>query len=243
MLIFFLLKFCFNFGVFCYAARFSVCKLTDPKLDDCLATNIENTLHSLKNGISDLGVRSLDPFKVPKLTIDAGNGPLNLAQHYTEVSLGGLSDVKVQKAHYDLEKKALHIESMFPKIVQLAHYIVSGRILSLPVYGNGNASLILETCKIVLDLQLEEVTRNGQKFFNMKSIVADITPKKMITHFDNLFNGNKLLGDNMNSVIKEEWAALYFDVKPSVDKNYAEVFKHYAQELFNKIPANQIFSQ
>lgn len=69
----------------------------------------------------------------------------------------------------------------------------------------------------------------------------NMTPKKMTSYFANLFHGNQLLSDNILRLINEEWETLYNDVKPSINANYASVFKKYAQVFFDKVPADSIF--
>lgn len=72
-------------------------------------------------------------------------------------------------------------------------------------------------------------------------MVVDIVPQKMKMNFENLLNGNQALADNMIEIINEEWRALYEDVKPSIVRNYADIFKRYAEKCFDKVPANKIF--
>lgn len=86
------------------------------------------------------------------------------------------------------------------------------------------------------------MSRNNEIFLKIVTFDLDIRTKKMTVNYKNLFDGNKLLADNMINLINEEWQTLYNDVKPSIDQNYARVFKDYAQKFFDKIPANKIFS-
>lgn len=93
----------------------------------------------------------------------------------------------------------------------------------------------LVNCKI----QFEEV--DNETFLKIVTFDIDMKTKKMTVNYENLFDGNKLLADNMINLINEEWATLYNDVKPSIDRSYARVFKDYAQKFFDKVPANKIF--
>lgn len=70
---------------------------------------------------------------------------------------------------------------------------------------------------------------------------VSIVPKKMTFKFDNLFNGDQRLGDEINKVLNENWESLYNDVKPGYDESFALVFKDLANRVFNRVPFNEIF--
>ncbi|XP_050315654.1 uncharacterized protein LOC126750172 [Anthonomus grandis grandis] len=172
-----------------YANGFSYCKNDDPNFDTCLAKGIEDAVKSFKSGSSELGLKPIDPLPVDKITLGSGGGAVNLVQYYDGVSVHGLTNIKVTKAHYDKSKKTLAIENVFPKLSQKGHYKVNGAILSLPVQGDGQSTLDLENCEIKLTLQLSEDTIGGEKYFKIESCKASIKVQML---FENLFNGNKL---------------------------------------------------
>lgn len=59
--------------------------------------------------------------------------------------------------------------------------------------------------------------------------------------FDNLFNGNKQLGDEMNKFMNENWLDVAKDTKPSFDETLDRVFKQNLDNLFEKVPYDEIF--
>lgn len=59
-------------------------------------------------------------------------------------------------------------------------------------------------------------------------------------NYDNLFNGEKLLGDNVLKVINENPIEVFADVKSGTESSFALVFKALAQQVFDKIPAKEV---
>ncbi|KAH1011364.1 circadian clock-controlled protein daywake [Dendroctonus ponderosae] len=228
------------FSAACYADQFTFCKVGQSGADKCLTKNIESAIRSLKNGAPEYGLISLDPLHVDKITIDA-NQTVQLVQYYTNIDLSGFSDVDVKKAHYDPGKKLLSVLGLFPRLIQVGNCMAKGKLLSLVVEGNGNSTLTLDNTEILVNIQFEDTTKDGKTFFKIKSFVMNITPKRMTSYYANLFNGNQLLSDNILKLINEEWETLYNDVKPSINENYASIFKKYGEVFFDKVPADTIF--
>ncbi|ENN77586.1 hypothetical protein D910_12438 [Dendroctonus ponderosae] len=114
--------------------------------------------------------------------------------------------------------------------VKKAHYDPGKKLLS-----------VLDNTEILVNIQFEDTTKDGKTFFKIKSFVMNITPKRMTSYYANLFNGNQLLSDNILKLINEEWETLYNDVKPSINENYASIFKKYGEVFFDKVPADTIF--
>ncbi|CAG9767571.1 unnamed protein product [Ceutorhynchus assimilis] len=221
-----------------YAGSFTFCKSSD---DGCLLKSIQSAITSLKSGNSEYGLKSLDPLRMDKMTFGAGRGPVQLVQNYDNVTLSGLSNMTVTKAHYDAQKKSLLFLANVPKVIQKGHYALDGKILALPVVGDGASTLTLENVDFIYNFQFEETKKGGQTYFKIKSLAHSIKPNHLTLNFENLFNGNKLLGDNMNKLVNEEWRAVYDDVEGNVETSYAEVYRKYAQDFLDKVPVDKLF--
>lgn len=80
-------------------------------------------------------------------------------------------------------------------------------------------------------------------YFVPRTYTARLHPAHARYHLDNLFDGNKLLGDNINRVLNEEWLTIFRDVAEGYEKAYADVFLQYSKAIFAKAPISEIFSQ
>jgi hypothetical protein len=58
-------------------------------------------------------------------------------------------------------------------------------------------------------MQYEEVKKKGKTHMKFVSGKGTFKPSSIVFHFDNLFNGDKLLGDEINRVVNENWKLLF----------------------------------
>lgn len=60
-------------------------------------------------------------------------------------------------------------------------------------------------------------------------------------YFENLFNGDKLLGDNMNRFLNENWQDILNELKPSVVEAFASIISNIVNSVFSKVSYDDIF--
>lgn len=104
-----------------------------------------------KTGYAEIGLPVLDPLRIEKLNIEqGGESPVNLKIYLKNVDMSGLSDVKFNKiegfsANYDKEKTEFRFR--YPVLNIYGPYKMEGRVLVLPVQGNGIMNLTM--CKLL----------------------------------------------------------------------------------------------
>lgn len=59
--------------------------------------------------------------------------------------------------------------------------------------------------------------------------------------FENLFNGDKALGENMNLFLNENWQDILKELKPGVTDAFAQIFSNIINGIFQKIAYSDIF--
>nr|XP_023030123.1 circadian clock-controlled protein-like [Leptinotarsa decemlineata] len=221
---------------------FKRCHFSDPNLDSCLDSTIENAFQIIGgSGIAALNLPPIDPAKFTSIVIGAGTSAVNLVQNYHDVKVIGFSKIKVKDSHYDSQKNTLEFSSLHPEIRQEAKYDINGKILVIPVFGKGDSIITLRDVTIVHTVTFEKKTKNNRAHLTVKSYDMKITIKGAHFDFRNLFNGNEKLSDNIHKVVNENWNVIYEDVREGVQKAYGEAFKLVTNEFFEKIPVDEIF--
>lgn len=61
-------------------------------------------------------------------------------------------------------------------------------------------------------------------------------------NFTNLFNGDKVLGDNMNLFLNANWRLLLDELKKPISTSFAKVFKESLNSVFEKTPYDEMFA-
>lgn len=98
-------------------------------------------------------------------------------------------------------------------------------------------SLIPDKSKILHTIHFKE---NG-KFWRIQDYGLKLAVENATFNYENLFNGNKLLGDNMLKLMNDNWNLIADDIIPGLEETYGLVFKAIGNQLFLKVPIEDIF--
>lgn len=116
------------------------CHRNDPNLKECLRNVIESFRGNLSNGIPELMVPPCEPLQIPEIHIKQNAGAIWVESQYNNVIIHGLSNFTLRDIHVDLELKELRVDMWFPVLKMTSNYIIQGKILLMPIMGNGIAS-------------------------------------------------------------------------------------------------------
>jgi len=223
-------------------SEFVPCQKANPDFKECLNKNILSAIQVLGKGVPSLKLKSIEPIFIEFANIGRGTGAVDVAQNYTNIEMHGLSKVeKIKVEKVDLDNLILEFEGYFPYLRWQAHYKASGKILLLPIYGDGESNITLINTASTHKLKGEFFTKKGNTYAKFTTYELRLNPESTQFRFDNLFNGNKLLGDNMNQVMNDNWEDLYKDVRSGYEDVIGAALQNYANKLFSRVPFDQIF--
>jgi hypothetical protein len=95
--------------------------------------------------------------------------------------------------------------------------------------------------KVVLTFTFEEYDKKGQKHFKILDKKMDLVPSLLKFKLDNLFDGDKALGDNINQVMNDNWSEVYADVKSSYEEAFSQIFSGIFSNLLGKVSVSELF--
>lgn len=111
----------------------------------CMIKVANEILSKAKQGYFELGLPIFDPLKIEKMKIEqGGDGPVNLNINLRNFELKGLSGVKVTQINgfrKDFERAKMEIRFNYPILSIYGPYKLEGKVLVLPVQGDGIANL------------------------------------------------------------------------------------------------------
>lgn len=85
------------------------------------------------------------------------------------------------------------------------------------------------------------VDKKGTKYLKLLKVEVEANPTIVKYHFDNLFNGDKTLGDEMNKVLNENWKEVFSSIKDAYIKIQEGLFFNIGSQVLNKIPYDELF--
>lgn len=128
-----------------------------------------------------------------------------------------------------------------PKITVSGDYKINGRVLVLPIQGSGKANLVFENSTMVVKYKPKVIIKKGKQYIQTDKFHLDFDTTRMRLHLENLFNGDKALGDNMNEFLNENWRDILDELKPSITYAVSEILKGIINRIFAKIPYDSVF--
>ncbi|XP_045467271.1 protein takeout-like [Harmonia axyridis] len=217
---------------------FKKCSMKDT---ECLKDAIQDALPKLENGIPNLGVPSLDPLYIGEMVIGAGANAVDVVQRFENAELIGLSKSKINDLMFDIDKGKISIKFIAPVAHLNTSYKIDGKILVLPIVGHGQGSLKLEGFQGDIEFDVEIYSKRNEKYLRAKKFTFEIVLNRVVFYMDNLFDGNKLLADNMLKVLNDNWEPLYKEVIAKYAAYYGKSLTELMNKLFAKVPISELF--
>lgn len=130
---------------------------------------------------------------------------------------------------------------MFPRLELISPYRMDGKVLILPVQGNGQSNLTLLNTESSIKFSGKPIEKNGKVYMQTDNLKFSLQPSKMIVQFGNMFNGDPLLGPTTNQFLNENWSDIYKELRPSVEAAFGKVIETLINNVFASLQYKSAF--
>ncbi|KAK4879325.1 hypothetical protein RN001_007471 [Aquatica leii] len=220
-----------------------VCHQNDPNLNECIKKSVEKIKPMLAKGIPEFDIPSLEPLQISEILIDHGSGGISLKSTYSDIKVFGPSQFKLKSVKIDLKKDRVRIKLFLPYLRVVSKYTMDGRILMMPISGKGESCGNYSDIDVTVTMQGQRINREGEEYFNIKDFYVDFALGHVTIELKNLFNGDKHLGDAMNTFLNDNWQNVVKEIKPVLEDTIAGIFKKMTNKIFGKYPLNRILPE
>jgi len=225
---------------------FKICKRGDLSvLPECLKSAIQSALPKMRNGLPDLKIGKLEPLVISSAQIGEGKGAVNVAQNYKNFKIYGISDSIVDSVNFtisdDQRSCSLNLKAHSPEYRFEADYKLSGRVLLLPVVGDGQCNVTSKNINVEIYTHGELYEKKGKDYMRATTVDIKLNPGLVTYYFGNLFNGDKVLGDRINTLLNDNWKEIYEDVREGYESLFGSVVLNYINGVYSKFPFNELF--
>ncbi|KDR22096.1 Protein takeout [Zootermopsis nevadensis] len=86
-------------------------------------------------------------------------------------------------------------------------------------------------------------TRDGKQYMVVKNPVTTSTASRSYIHLTNLFNGNELLGNQINNFLNENWKEVDKQLSPSLNVAISKIISSIIEGLTSVVPYDVIFPE
>ncbi|KAL6255418.1 hypothetical protein P5V15_013753 [Pogonomyrmex californicus] len=216
-----------------------ICQTNEPHYETCIKNSIEHLKPYLKIGVPEYNIPSLEPLKLKKLIFAPTNSIRVMA---SDINVNGASNFEINKVKLDFNTLQFLVDVALPNIQVEGTYEIDGKILLLPIRGSGpmfgNFSNCIGACKIQVAKYLDE---NGEEKIRIIDFRMKISVGKGTLKLDNLFGGEQVLGDVINSAINNNFDLFMKELLPLVEKALSDAFQNIAGNIIQQFAFAKLF--
>lgn len=128
-----------------------------------------------------------------------------------------------------------------PHLYVTGRYVVDGRVLFLPITGAGKLTGNFTNGEGFVRLKGIKKEINGQTHFVVNKLDIKIKVQSGKIFLEDLFGGDKTLGEIINKVINDNFDAFTLDLIPLIEKSLAKIFKSTGNKIFKRFTLAQLF--
>ncbi|KAJ0183389.1 hypothetical protein K1T71_001365 [Dendrolimus kikuchii] len=204
---------------------------------DCLLKITKILYAQVIKGDKDLEIPTSDPMYIKN--IDGKFSDIDYELKNTTVV--GFADCEVRKAVLAEDKNKATFNIFCPKLSLSGQYAVNGKILELPIQGEGDYKVILRGYDITIDADIKKVTRDDNTYisFTKLNLNANLT-NGIDFDVENLFGGNAQFAEPAQKFLTENWKPIADALQmPAIESYFKEIFQN-TNKYLKTIPANKI---
>ncbi|KAK9503521.1 hypothetical protein O3M35_010060 [Rhynocoris fuscipes] len=221
---------------------FKICNEKDGKLlNECIKSTMLDLKPVLAKGIPELGMPSIEPMVIDRMIMSNGQGNFKLIQTLYDLKIYGVSDYDVKEISANLQNLTFHTVMFQKKLDFDGKYEMDGQILVIPVKGKGEVTYNFTDVTTTFDTVLERYKRDGVEYVRVKNSTLTIEPQSAHSHFTNLFNGDKMLGDSTNKFLNDNWKEAFDTFRYLPETAFAKVFTVFANNIYDKFPLKELY--
>ncbi|KAL0101135.1 hypothetical protein PUN28_018766 [Cardiocondyla obscurior] len=218
------------------------CHRSDPNLNECIKQSIELLKPYLRSGIPALQIPPCEPLRIPQIEISQSSGPIFIESTYTDIEVQGGINFILKNFNMDMDNERITLELYFPRLEMNAHYNIEGKIMMLPIKGNGLAQANFTDIDVVAIIQGNHYQdqKTGEVHYRFTDLHLDFDVKQANIHLDNLFNGNTVLANATNLFLNDNWNDVKVKIKPVLEKTISGTIKTISDKIYSKFSLDTI---
>ncbi|XP_014281166.1 protein takeout [Halyomorpha halys] len=224
-----------------------VCYRDDPTrdLNECLVGSIQTLIKKISGeGIRELGLPPLDPWRVEKASVTLGSGdPFKVSMTTLDADTYGFSRIQIYDVRMSLDNPkriTLEVDFSNKKVFIEGNYEAEGSIADFPILAKGAFNLSMSDLSGTFKMKGHLVSRDGEQYLmvdraSMRPYVGNMTffmtnDNSKYPELTALFIG----------LVNQFWKSIYTETLPYAEENFDQVIRPIFNLATLKIPFNQL---
>uniref|UniRef100_A0AAR5QFK0 Uncharacterized protein n=1 Tax=Dendroctonus ponderosae TaxID=77166 RepID=A0AAR5QFK0_DENPD len=214
------------------------CSRSAKNFDQCCTERGNDALPHLLKGDSDLKLPNMLPMKLPKIDVDAGP---NIKLGFTDVDVYGLDTVKLSTFHVNFDQSTIFIVVNAQKVTLIGKYAINGKIMVLPISGNGPANITINNSEFRYTFSFKKEEKHGKEYAKIDDDNLEWKIERAHFKFDDLFNGNQQMSDNVNTFLNENDQEVLKEIGAAVIGVVKFVARTIGASVLGSSPIDELF--
>ncbi|XP_068911248.1 protein takeout-like [Tenebrio molitor] len=212
-----------------------LCRGSDPDFDKCGLRNGKEAIKHLVAGDKALRLVPLSPLKLPFIQLEnRADFQLNL----TDVQILGLDKAELIDFHADLDQHNIRTIVHLAEITVNGDLHADGRVLILPIKGDGPGSIKAYGGNYTFDFHYDLVRKDGREFAKIGKHDFSFSVKKATFDVEKTF-GDSIIGKETNKFLNENWSEVIKDFEKVIGYTIGAICKNIASSVFETVPYDE----
>ncbi|CRL01376.1 CLUMA_CG014221, isoform A [Clunio marinus] len=219
-----------------------ICRLEDPNRDECIKNSIQKFLPTLRDGIENIGIQSMDPFIYEKLSFNIQNNNLLMGKvDVKDVLNYGFSSGVIQSLESNItdEEMSINGKVFFPKMFVSGKYESNVAFNAFRFVSRGQYNVTMKDITAKWNIKSKLVDVNGEA--HMKAHYFEIIPEvgSMKFSISGLFP-DKSLNQVFSDFFTENWKIFYDEALPDIRNQWEPLVLDISNKIFSNFPFKKL---
>ncbi|XP_050498427.1 circadian clock-controlled protein daywake-like [Diabrotica virgifera virgifera] len=215
-----------------------VCQKSDPNLIQCLMAAVEDVRPFFVDGVPEYNIPKLEPLIMKDFFSEEAAG---MKITVSDVSAWGCSDYLVRSMEVDMDNHHFIVNIEIPKLRIEAHYNVDGKLVVMPIKGDGHIEINITDVTARSELMGVQFEKDGQNHLRFDKFDIEVKVGGGMARVENLFNGDKVLLGMVNDVVNKNFDMFLRELLPIIQRQLGVVFKEAANAIVERFAYEQLF--
>ncbi|XP_073848316.1 protein takeout-like [Musca autumnalis] len=215
------------------------CHRDDPDINNCIIKAVEDLRPRLATGELGEGYRSppLEPLYLDNIELSRGR---QFEAVFSDMVVKGGSNFIINKLSANATNLSFDLVLTLPRLDFTGKYFMKLNILLLNIQGRGNMRGYCENAKALVKIRGVRVPMpDGLEYVRFTRMPLKINIDVFKLHLDNLFNGDRILGDVGNTIINDNQDLYLSEIIPGLERGLSKKFL----DIANMMMANTTFDE
>lgn len=219
------------------------CARRDPGFEACALESAQETIKHIVNGDRKYKIPVIDPLEIIEIVVSKqGQQQAGIDLKFNNAKIRGLKNAIITAVRINYDKKTIGLDLDLPWINLLGEYEISGRILLLPITGKGPINVTLDGTTTQFESDWIVKKKDDTEFMSLvNSRLRNFEPKGVHYDLQNLFNGDKLLGTQMNNFLNENWKESFQELSPPIIQAISTVISNIVNNIASVVEYDKVF--